>query len=83
MRKAFTEQSWNEYLFWQNSDKTKIKKINKLIKSIERDGLLKGEGKPEFLKHNKTYSRRIDGENRLTYTYENNVLIIHSCKGHY
>ena len=46
MRKAWTDDGWEDYLFWQLEDKRTLKKINKLIKSIERDGPLDGEGHP-------------------------------------
>lgn len=59
-------------------------KINKLLKSIDRDGALKGEGKPEKLKHKKgEYSRRIDDENRLVYEFGAEQITVKSCRGHY
>ena len=61
-----------------------MRKINELIKDIERNGALNGIGKPEALKYRKGYSRRIDETNRLVYTIdENGILYILSCKGHY
>ena len=64
--------------------KKTLNKINNLIKSIERDGVMKGEGKPEKLKHKKDeYSRKIDETNRLVYAVEGDKLFIKSCKGHY
>ena len=65
-------------------DKKTLKKINALIKDIERNGLSEGIGKPEPLKYRKAWSRRIDQENRLVYNFDmqQNLLII-SCKGHY
>ena len=65
-------------------DKKMLKKINALIKDIERNGLSEGIGKPEPLKYRKARSRRIDHENRLVYNFDaqQNLLII-SCKGHY
>ena len=56
-----------DYLYWQSIDKKMIKKINELVKDIERNGLLEGTGHPEPLKHRKALSRRIDRENRLIY----------------
>lgn len=80
----WTKISWNQYKSWQVTDKKIIKKINDLIDSIIREGLMKGLGKPEILKYIKAYSRRIDDENRLIYINDiNNNLIILSCKGHY
>ena len=61
-----------------------LARINDLVKSIERDGVLKGIGKPEKLKYHSGYSRRIDGENRLVYSIDyDGFLHILSCKGHY
>lgn len=69
---------------WQMLDKKTLKKINALIKDIERNGLSEGIGKPEPLKYRKAWSCRIDQENRLVYNFDaqQNLLII-SCKGHY
>ena len=65
-------------------DKKTVKKINALIKDIERNGLSEGIGKPEPLKYRKAWSRRIDLEHRLIYNQdENGNLLIISCKGHY
>ena len=58
--------------------------VQETIKSVEREGLSDGLGKPELLKHTKAWSRRIDDKNRLVYTIdENGYLWIISCKGHY
>lgn len=82
---TFTEKGWEHYVYWQTQDRKTLKKINRLIESIERDGGLQGIGKPELLKHNKSglYSRRIDDTNRLVYEISENHIIIKSCKGHY
>ena len=57
----FTEKGFEHYLYWQSQDKRTLKKINQLLKSIERDGAMHGIGKPEPLKHKDgEYSRRID-----------------------
>ncbi len=84
MNKIWSDLAWDEYLQWQILDKKTLKKINALIKDIERNGLSEGIGKPEPLKYRKAWSRRIDRENRLLYNIDkdNNLLII-SCKGHY
>jgi len=80
----FTPQAFNEYLEWFAEDKKMFKKINDLIKDIQRNGLMTGIGKPEPLKHIKGYSRRIDHANRLIYSSdEAHNLHILSCKGHY
>ena len=80
----FSPQAYNEYLDWLAEDKGTFKKINELIKDIQRNGFTDGIGKPEPLKHIKGYSRRIDKENRLVYSGDEkqNVRIL-SCKGHY
>lgn len=86
MNIVFTETAWEQYTEWQNnkSDRTILRKINDLIKDIQRNGLLKGIGKPELLKHRKACSRRITDEHRLVYNMDDNHnLIIYSCKGHY
>ncbi|WP_010253265.1 Txe/YoeB family addiction module toxin [Treponema primitia] len=81
---TFHVDAFEEYLEWQREDRKTLKKINALIKDIQRNGLLQGIGKPEFLKHLKAYSRRIDDVNRLIYTAdENQNLHIIACKGHY
>lgn len=84
MNVTFTEDALAEYISWQTEDKKTLRRVNELIKSIQRDGFMKGIGKPEPLKHRKAYSRRIDDANRLVYIGdENQNLVILSCKGHY
>lgn len=84
MKISFSIQSWEEYLYFQTQDKKTLKKINELIKDIERNGALNGIGKSEALKYRKGFSRRIDESNRLVYAIdENGVLWIISCRGHY
>jgi len=84
MKVIFSESALIEYFEWQNQDKKTLKKINELIKDIQRNGLITGIGKPEPLKHRKAFSRRIDEANRLVYVgNENQDLEIISCKGHY
>jgi len=81
---SFSEEGWQDYLYWQLTDKKVVQKINKLLKSIERDGVLQGEGKPEHLKHEQgQYSRRIDDANRLVYKFFDNQIMIVTCRGHY
>ena len=86
MKIKFTETGWTEYLFWQTADKKTLKKINRLIEDIERNGY-SGIGKPEGLKHELSgwWSRRIDDENRLVYRITENgtAAEITQCKGHY
>ena len=60
MEKIWSDDAWDDYIYWQGQDKKTLKKINTLIKSIERDGAMNGLGKPEPLKYRDGYSRRID-----------------------
>jgi toxin YoeB len=84
MNLVWTPTAWEQYTGWQAENKRMIKRINDLIKDIDRNGLLKGIGKPESLKYIKACSRRITDEHRLIYSVDrNNNLIIYSCKGHY
>ena len=85
MNILFTDTGWNQYTEWQGQNKKTVKRINQLLKSIDRDGALQGIGKPELLKHDKSglYSRRIDETNRLVYEMSGNQTIVKSCKGHY
>ena len=69
MNVVFTPTAWQQYTDWQKEDKKIVKRINELIKSIDRDGLLEGIGKPEPLKYRKVCSRRITDEHRLTYNW--------------
>lgn len=85
-RPQFTEQAWNEYMYWQTQDKKTLKKINRLISDIMRNGALEGEGKPECLKGNLSgfYSRRINEKDRLIYkVLSGDIVEIYSCKDHY
>ena len=84
MKIKFHEIAWNDYLDWQRTDKAILKRINQLIKDIQREPL-EGIGKPELLKYDLSgyWSRRIDDANRLVYQVENDVLTIIQCRGHY
>lgn len=84
MNIVWTQTAWSQYVEWQSKDKSIVKKINELIKSISRDGILLGLGKPEPLKYIKACSRRINDENRLVYNADSNGnLVIFACTGHY
>ncbi len=84
MNKRWEDLAWLHYLEWQSEDKKTLKRINELIKDIERNGVAKGIGKPEKLKYKGGWSRRIDEKNRLIYTIdESGYLYIVDCKGHY
>ena len=84
MRILWDERAWEEYLSWQGEDKKTLKRINALIKDIQRNPF-DGIGKPEPLKEDMSgwWSRRIDEANRLVYKVENDVAVIASCKSHY
>lgn len=83
MNKNFEDRGFDDYIYWRHNDLKTFDKINQLLKSIERDGILNGLGKPERLKYGAGYSRRIDDTNRLVYKVENDTIIVKSCKGHY
>ena len=86
MEHYFTKDADTEYKEWQKDNKKAFKKINDLIDDIKKNGMLFGIGKPEQLKHydEPTFSRRITRGNRLVYRpYNENDLLIISCKGHY
>ncbi len=84
MRLLWEEGAWKDYLEWQTEDKKTLKRINLLLKDIQREGF-EGIGKPEPLKgdYSGWWSRRIDGENRIVYKVSDEAIIIASCKGHY
>ena len=83
-RITFAEVAWEEYLYWQMQDKKTLRKINALLKEIQRDPF-HGEGKPEPLKGELTgtWSRRINDKDRLVYEVEQSMIIVKQCKGHY
>ena len=86
MRKTWTDQGWDDYLYWQQQDKKTLRKINDLVRDIERNGVENGIGKPEPLKGNLQgfWSRRIDEANRLIYyRSSDDALCIIACRGHY
>ncbi|AFD09093.1 Toxin YoeB [compost metagenome] len=84
MKIVFLSDAWDDYLFWQLTDKIILKKINNLIKEIERQPY-DGNGKPEPLKHNLAgwRSRRINLEHRLVYRIDNDSIIVLQCRYHY
>ena len=80
---TFSEKAWEEYMYWQVTDKNALKKINKLLKEIQRTPFM-GEGKPEPLKRSPdSWSRRINEKDRLVYEVENDNITVIQCKGHY
>ena len=84
MKIIFLSPGWEDYLYWQKSDKKIIKKINDLIKQCQRTPF-EGTGKPEPLKGNLSgwWSRRINLEHRLVYKAEKSELFILQCRNHY
>lgn len=84
MKKTWDEIAWNDYLYWQTQDKKTLKRINALIKDIDRNGY-DGIGKPEPLSGNWSgyWSRRIDEQNRLIYKITEDTLKIAQCRTHY
>jgi len=81
---SWHKNAWEDYLYWQQTDKKILKKINELIKDILRHPY-NGKGKPEPLKYELEgyWSRRINKEHRLVYKVEEDTLIIIQCKYHY
>ncbi|KHD08538.1 toxin YoeB [Candidatus Thiomargarita nelsonii] len=84
MKLVFTEESWEDYLYWQQTDKKTLKRINQLISAIKRDPF-DGIGKPEPLKHKLEgcWSRRITEEHRLVYEIVGDTVKIIGCRYHY
>ena len=84
MKILWDERAWEDYLEWQTKDKNTLKRINILIKDMQRN-CYEGIGKPEPLKNelNGWWSRRIDEKNRIVYKEKDGAIIIASCMGHY
>jgi len=80
----FVDESWEDYLYWQKTDKKVLSKINSLLKDISRNPY-SGLGKPEPLKYKYKgfWSRRIDCEHRLIYQVKDDAIIIAKCRFHY
>ena len=77
MRKIWDEDAWADYLYWQTQDKRTLKRINNLLKDIDRNGYT-GIGKPEPLRGDKS-----GFWSRLVYRIRDNIIEIASCKDHY
>jgi toxin YoeB len=84
VRIVFSKNSWEDYTSWLKEDKNMLKKINELIKDIQRNPF-EGKGKPEPLKYDLSglWSRRIDREHRLVYQIKEKEILIYSCRYHY
>ena len=83
--KIWSDDAWDDYLYWQAQDRKMLKRINQLIKDIERNGCREGLGKPEALTGDLQgeYSRRINEKDRLVYHMEGGRIYIVHCRGHY
>ena len=81
---SFSENGWEDYIFWQTQDKKTLRRINQLLQDILRNGY-DGIGKPEPLRENLNgfWSRRIDATNRLVYRISGDVIEVVSCRYHY
>ena len=83
MKLIWSEQAWDDYLYWQEADKRMVKKLNELIKETRRTPF-EGKGKPEPLRHNLAgfWSRRITAEHRFVYSVTDEALLIAACRYH-
>lgn len=81
---SFAEQAWEDYLYWQGTDKKTLRRINELIKEISRTPF-DGKGDPEPLRHNWSgyWSRRIDREHRIVYKVIDGEIVVAQCRYHY
>jgi len=81
---SWAEKGWEDYLYWQSTDKKTLKRINRLIKEIKRNPF-EGMGDPEPLRHNWSgyWSRRVDREHRIVYKISGENLIVVQCRYHY
>jgi len=84
MNKTWSDNAWEDYLYWQTQDRKTLKRINDLLRDIERDPF-GGIGKPEPLKHEWQgyWSRRINETDRLIYRIKNYQLEVAACRSHY
>ena len=84
MRLIFAEKAWEDYLYWQKTDKKILNRINTLIKGVQREPF-EGIGKPEPLKHALAgyWSRRINDEHRMVYRVDGNAILVAQLRYHY
>lgn len=84
MNKIWQDDAWRDYLYWQKQDKKTLKRINQILRDIDRNSYT-GIGKPEALTGNLSgfWSRRIDSKNRIVYRIKNNQIEIAQCGSHY
>lgn len=84
MKLIFSDEAWEDYLYWQKQDKKIVERINKLITQVKREPF-SGVGKPEPLKHALSgyWSRRINNEHRMVYAIEGDSLLLAQLRYHY
>ena len=84
MKLLWEDRGWDDYLYWQTQDKKMLKRINSLIRDIQRSPF-DGTGKPEPLKGDLSglWSRRINDADRIVYYVGDGILHIIACRGHY
>ncbi len=84
MNKLFTDNAWDDYVYWQTEDRKTLKRINQLLEDISRNGNT-GIGKPELLTGDLSgfWSRRINDKDRLIYKIEGSNIYILACRYHY
>lgn len=84
MKKLWHDSAWADYEYWQTQDRKTLRRVNALIRDIERNGY-SGMGKPEPLRGNLSgwWSVRIDAANRIVFKIESETLVIFACRGHY
>jgi toxin YoeB len=84
VRLVFTTNAWDDYVHWQTADRSKIRRINRLLDDVLRDPF-DGIGKPEQLRHvlAGAWSRRIDDEHRLVYLVDAEDVIVMQARYHY
>lgn len=84
MKLIFSERAWEDYLYWQETDRNLVVRINRLIREIQREPFT-GVGKPEPLKHafQGYWSRRINDEHRIVYKIQGDSLLIAQLRYHY
>ena len=85
MNKIWSDEAWEDYLDWQTQDKKTLKRINLLLKDIDRNGPMIGIGEPEALKGDLQgyFSRRINEKDRLVYRIADGQILIAQCRSHY
>ncbi|TVP46834.1 MAG: Txe/YoeB family addiction module toxin [Mongoliibacter sp.] len=84
MKCIFVDESWEDYIYWQKTDKNKLKRINELLKNISRNPFSgNGKAEPPKYKYSGFWSRRINEEHRLIYQVKGDEILIAKCMFHY